>query len=185
MNAVTHTVSHFERLGLPEAFAVDPADLETRYLALSAELHPDGADHDDPGDDADPAARVRLLEASAAVNEAYRTLKDPYLRAEYLLSRLGGPGPEQDKRTPAGFLEEMLDLRERIDDALTGGDPAAAEAIVPALTARRDALLAEVAGLFAAPAPRLGDIRVALNAVNYFRRMLQQIRDAKIGRREP
>lgn len=191
MAAGTASGNHFERLGLPIRYAIEPAELESRYLALSAELHPDRF-----ADDDDPARKLAAVAGSAAINEAYRTLKDPYSRAEYLLGLLGGPAADADKRTPPGFLEEMLMVREEVDDALSAGDLAGAEAMVPGFARRRDRMFADIAGRFgdiesartgkddARFKSRLAEIRSELNAVNYLRRIIQQIRDARVGRRE-
>jgi molecular chaperone HscB len=168
-------LNHFERLGLPAQFDVDPAALESRYLGLSAELHPDRFAEDD-----DPRRKMLALRLSAALNDAYRTLKEPFARGEYLLALRGGQTSEQDRRTPPGFIEEMLELRETVDDALASGRAADAERLVPELTRRRDELLARLPGQFAAG--RLPDVRLTLNAANYFRKVLAQIRDAALGR---
>src|SRR5205085_8900589 len=111
-------MDHFERLGLPRRFSLDAAALEREYLARSRQLHPD---YHQLGSAAEQAASVEL---SAALNEAYTTLKDPFLRAEYLLRRAGGPSASELKDVPPEFLEEMLDLRMEIA-GLTTDTPAA------------------------------------------------------------
>src|SRR5262245_42660667 len=100
-----HDSTHFERLGLPRRFALDPAELERNYLARSREVHPDHAGNDRAS-----------LEASAALNEAYTILRDPFRRADYLLTLEGGPTAAEQKQAAPEFLEEMLDLRMRIEE---------------------------------------------------------------------
>src|SRR5919108_5265898 len=102
------TMDHFQRLGLPRRFSLDAAALEREYLARSRALHPD---YHQLGSSAEQAASVEL---SAALNEAYTTLKDPFKRAEYLLRLEGGPSASELKDMPPEFLEEMLDLRMEI-----------------------------------------------------------------------
>src|SRR5436190_23396159 len=101
-------MDHFDRLGLPRRFSLDPAALEREYLIRSRAVHPD---YHQLASSAEQAASVEL---SAAVNEAYSTLKDPFRRAEYLLKLAGGPSASELKDVPAEFLEEMLDLRTEI-----------------------------------------------------------------------
>jgi molecular chaperone HscB len=102
---------YFERLGLPRRFSVDAAAVEREYLSRSRELHPD-FHH------GGTAAQQRAsLELTAALNEAYVTLRDPFRRAEYLLRLLGGPTAQQEKNLDQAFLMEMLDLREQIEEA--------------------------------------------------------------------
>jgi molecular chaperone HscB len=77
--------NHFERLGIPRRFSVDLSDLERAYLTLSRSVHPD---YHLAGSDNDLAASLDL---SASLNESYNILRDPFARAEYLLSLEGGP----------------------------------------------------------------------------------------------
>src|SRR4051794_25698170 len=97
-------LTHFERLGLPRRFRFDPAELDRNYLARSRAVHPDHAGNDRSSQ-----------EASAAVNEAYAVLRDPFRRADYLLTLHGGPSAAGQKQAAPEFLEEMLDLRMRIE----------------------------------------------------------------------
>jgi molecular chaperone HscB len=91
---------------------VNLADLEQRYRALSRQFHPDYF-HNAP-----PAERRTSLEQSSYLNDAYRTLKDPLARVEYLL-RLEGVSTAQAgaaQRAPAALLEQMFALNEELDD---------------------------------------------------------------------
>lgn len=76
-------MDHFERLGQPRQHGLDRDALEQAYLQRAAAAHPDKVAQDDSG------AKRAAMEASAAINEAYRTLRDPVKRAEYLV-KLGG-----------------------------------------------------------------------------------------------
>jgi len=162
--------THYDRLGLPRRFSVDPAELERAYLARSRDVHPD---YHVAGPGVDLAAS---LEASAAVNEAYNTLRDPFARAEYLLALEGGPTAAEQKQMPPAFLAEMLDAREQIEQAR--GDPDATARLETAFQARHDALMAEVAAAFAPGTPDLPTrqkIRATLNAAKYVRGLLRDL----------
>ena len=102
---------HFQRLGLPRRFSVDPDGLERAYLALSRALHPD---FHGGGSDAEFSAS---LELSAALNDAYNTLRDPFTRADYFLNLEGGPSTAEYKQLPPNFLAEMLEAREEVEHA--------------------------------------------------------------------
>src|SRR5262245_43106287 len=152
--------NHFERLGLPRRFALDEAELERNYLARSREVHPDLA-----GESAD------TLDQSARLNQAYGTLKDPFRRAEYLLTLTGGPGPTEVTQPPAAFLEEMLELRMAIAEA---EDEAARARMEQQLSERRAGLLAEVAKMFEQAAePRR--IREQLNALKFINGLIRDL----------
>jgi molecular chaperone HscB len=166
-------MDHFERLGLPKRFSLDAAALEREYLARSRALHPD---YHQLASSAEQAASVEL---SAALNEAYTTLKDPFRRAEYLLRLGGGPLASELKDVPPEFLEEMLELRMEI--AGLAPDSPAARAMEKQLTERRDGLLAEVGQLLDGLTPenrgaRLADARRRLNATKYVQNLIRDLR---------
>jgi molecular chaperone HscB len=71
--------NHFELLGLPAQYAVDPARLEHGYRELQSQVHPDRFAA------ATEAERRVAMQWATRVNEAYRTLRNPLERARYLL----------------------------------------------------------------------------------------------------
>jgi molecular chaperone HscB len=79
VNVDTRTRDFFGFLGLARKLKIDAADLEQRYRALSRQCHPDYFYN------APPAERRASLERSSYLNDAYRTLKNPVSRIEYLL----------------------------------------------------------------------------------------------------
>jgi len=104
---------YFSFLGLPRKLNIDAADLEQRFRALSRQFHPDFFYN------ATPAERRASLERSSYLNDAYRTLRQPISRIEYLLKLegLGASGPsEASKQVPPGLLEEVFALNEELDE---------------------------------------------------------------------
>src|SRR5512140_136966 len=100
---------YFSYLGLPRKLQITLDDLEQRFRALSRQFHPDYYYN------ATAAERRASLERSSYLNDAYRTLRDPVHRVEYLLNLEGfAPrGPEQaSKQVPAALLEEVFALNE-------------------------------------------------------------------------
>lgn len=168
---------HFHRLGLPRRFVLDAGELERAYLAHSRAVHPD---FHLAGSSADLDAS---LELSAAVNEAYNTLRDPFARAEHLLALAGGPTAGEHKQVPPAFLAEVMDAREEVEQARN--NPAAAERLGRAFATRYDGLMAEVAGLYEAldalppDAPPRANLRLRvrglLNAAKYVRGLVRDL----------
>jgi molecular chaperone HscB len=115
---------YFAFLGLPRKLSVGAADLEQRFRALSRQFHPDYFYN------ASPAERRASLERSSYLNDAYRTLRQPIARVEYLLQLEGvaARGPEEAARqVPPALLEEVFALNEELDavrELRTGGAPA-------------------------------------------------------------
>ena len=128
------------------------ADLERRYRTLSRQFHPDFFYN------ATPAERRASLERSSYLNDAYRTLKNPIARIEYLLKLEGMATPsghEATKNIPAGLLEEVFALNEELDEVRelrAGGVPAdelttRLERARRPIDAKRDAHEAQLAAL--------------------------------------
>src|SRR5262245_7077130 len=165
----------FHRLGLPRRFVLDAGELERAYLAHSRAVHPD---YHLTGSSGDLNAS---LELSAAVNEAYNTLRDPFTRAEHLLALAGGPIASEQKQMPPAFLAEMLDAREEIERAR--GNAPETERLANAFAARFDKLMSEVGGLFqqldttpeANKANLLLRVRGLLNAAKYVRGLIRDL----------
>ena len=88
-------------------------DLDGRFRALSRQFHPDYFYN------ATTAERRASLERSSYLNDAYRTLRQPAARIEYLL-KLEGLAPknpaEASRQVPAGMLEEVFALNEELDE---------------------------------------------------------------------
>lgn len=100
---------YFEIFSLTPRLSIDLADLERRFYARSRELHPDRFVR------APKDAQQKALDESSVLNDAYRTLKDPTDRAEYVLKQLG----IDSKALPEGFLEEVFELNMEVEE---GGD---------------------------------------------------------------
>lgn len=110
---------YFAFLGAPRKLNLDASDLEQRFRTLSRQFHPDYFYN------ATPAERRASLERSSYLNDAYRTLKNPIARVEYLLGLEGfsarSPGDSADNaegvaKVPAKLLEEVFALNEELDE---------------------------------------------------------------------
>jgi len=125
---------HWAVLGLDRQLVLDRADLERRFHDLNRRLHPDYFRLRSPEEQA------ISLEASAAVNAAYRALRDPVSRVEYLLEREGmALGTAGQAKPPADLFEEILELQEARMELQTA-DPDEA----PALRARLEGAQADL-----------------------------------------
>lgn len=172
----------FELLNLPASFKVDLDELESTYLRLSRMVHPDYF-----GKTAGPE-KVLSEDLSARLNNAYRLLKDPARRSEYLLVRAGGASSSDDKRVPPDMLGEVMALRERIEDAKSAGRRDELAAVNAELTSRVDAAMVQLARLHedlesaqsAGDEPRvselLGVIRTTLNGIRFLQNLVKESR---------
>lgn len=110
---------YYEFLGLEQKLRLDPAELQRRFYELSRQWHPDRHA-------AGPAAQQQqALENTALLNDAFRTLREPVRRAEYVLNRHGlVAGEHRAKDVPQDLLEEVFELNMALDE-IRSGDAAA------------------------------------------------------------
>jgi molecular chaperone HscB len=172
---------YFHVFGIAASYKVDEVALEPRYKELTKLLHPDRFAR------ADPQARRASLERSVQLNEAWRTLKDPIRRAEYLLSLRGidigemaGTGRKPSEHAtlpvPPVLLMEVLELREALAAAHAAKDVHETEALIGQVRTRLAAVMKDVATGFAAVPPELTTVAARLIAVRYYRRFLDEAR---------
>jgi molecular chaperone HscB len=101
----------FAFFGFPQKLTMDLADLEQRFHSLSWKLHPDNFVR------ASEEERQLSLDRSSQLNDAYRTLRDPVARVEYLLGLAGMRKEGQKKQqAPPELLEEAFELNESLDE---------------------------------------------------------------------
>jgi molecular chaperone HscB len=102
---------YFAFFGLPQKLTIDLATLEQRFHSLSWKLHPDHFVR------ATEQERQLSLDLSSLLNDAYRTLRDPVARVEYLLGLSGMRKEGQKKQqAPPELLEEVFELNESLDE---------------------------------------------------------------------
>jgi len=130
-------MDHFEVFGLPRRLGIDAAQLQRKFYELSRQSHPDFHQT------ASPARQAEVLEASARLNAAYRALRDPIARVEYLVRLEEGrdtkEGAAVKPKAPPELLEEMFEIQEALQDARAGGLDAASR---ETLAGQRDRLMA-------------------------------------------
>jgi molecular chaperone HscB len=118
-------MSYFEFFDLPRKLTLDVAALEKQFYTMSRRLHPDRFA-------SKPLAEQETaLAQSSLLNDAYRTLKDPILRTQYLLKLEGveleeqskaateaarATGVEKKQVVPPELLEEVFELNMQLQE---------------------------------------------------------------------
>jgi molecular chaperone HscB len=128
---------YFTCLGLPRLLNIDIGTLAAKFYELSRAFHPDFYQNKTDSEQA------ISLGNSALLNTAYRTLKDPIQRAEYLLRLEAGSAKDIRTSPPADLFEEILALQEDLEEyrsAQADQNQAGLEQLRARLTADRDML---------------------------------------------
>ncbi len=145
-------LDYFALFSLPQHLHIDLAALEKNFYAQSRKLHPDRFA-------ARPAEEQQAaLSASSRLNDAYRTLRDPILRTEYLLSLQGvqlqeqsraatdaarATGAQKKQVAPPDLLEEAFELNMALEEIKMSGDDPDARAQLESSRTRFTAMLEE------------------------------------------
>ena len=107
---VSKELDYFTCFGIPRRLSIDQQKLEAKFYELSRAFHPDF--YQNKSD----AEQTISLGNSAMLNTAYRTLRDPIQRAEYLLDLEAGSVKEIRTTPPADLFEEILELQDTLDE---------------------------------------------------------------------
>jgi molecular chaperone HscB len=117
---------YFSFFGLPRKLNVDLQQLERAFYDLSRKLHPDRYAQSELRE------QQWSLEKTSQLNDAYRTLKDPISRTEYLLRTEGvnfgeqsksateearASGKQKQQAIPPDMLEEVFELNMQLEEA--------------------------------------------------------------------
>ena len=171
---IDFSADHFSLFQLARRYRIDPDRLDREYRTLQAAIHPDRhAAGDDTG-------RRLSLQASARVNEAYATLRDPAARGEYLLGLNGIESlAETDTAMPAEFLIEQMERREAIAAARDSADQQALEAALGQIAIERAQLQSELAAALDDHHEHAA-AKSAVRKLRFLDRVKQEIDDALI-----
>lgn len=118
-------MTYFEVFSLPTKLALDTAALEKSFYKLSRNFHPDRYASKSAEEQAE------ATEKSSHLNDAYRTLRDPIRRTEYLLELEGveleeqsvkateaarAAGTQKKQIVPPDLLEEAFELNMQLEE---------------------------------------------------------------------
>ena len=120
----------------PVQFAVNQERLDQQLRLLQKRYHPDNlvADSENVADSAQ--AKQQSEQASALINQAYQTLRDPDSRASYLLDIAGQAQNLEHSIADLDFLEDAMQMRMDLDDAIEGKELAVLKQLNPQITVR-------------------------------------------------
>jgi molecular chaperone HscB len=105
-------MDYFEVFGLPRTLGIDSAALEKTFHRLSRKYHPDYFTT------APPAEKTQAVRMTALLNDAYRTLRHPVRRVEYLLSLYGLKS--DGSKVPQALLMEVFEINEQLEEVKAG-----------------------------------------------------------------
>jgi molecular chaperone HscB len=105
-------MDYFEVFGLPRLLGIDTATLEKTFHGLSRKYHPDYFTT------AAAAEKTKAVRMTALLNDAYRTLRHPIRRVEYLLSLYGLKG--DGSKVPKALLMEVFEINEQLEEVKSG-----------------------------------------------------------------
>jgi len=168
---------YYALFGIPKSLNLSLDVLQQRYYELSRELHPDRFMRKPE------AEQQRALEMSSALNDAYRTLRDPLKRAMYVLGQEGfDVGEQRSKDVPPELLEEVFELNMALEEMRSGDDSARpqleqAEKSFTGMLAEVDAQIQALFVQYDANPSRdtLAQLRTTLNRRKYVQNLVAEV----------
>ncbi len=120
---------YYSILGLPGRLALDPTLLVSAYHEKSRTFHPDHH-----VEDSEKVQSITLSNASL-VNLAFRTLRDPFQRAQYFIGHIKGEParPNRKATLPPHVLMEIMELKEELEVLSSGKSSEKAEQRIRAI----------------------------------------------------
>jgi len=107
---VSKETDYFTCFGVPRRLLLDPQKLEAKFYELSRTFHPDFYQTKSADE------QTISLSNAAVLNTAYRTLRNPIQRAEYLLALETGSVKDIRTSPPADLFEEILELQDTLEE---------------------------------------------------------------------
>jgi molecular chaperone HscB len=177
---------YFSILSAPIQFEQDVAKLERKFYELSRELHPDRFGT------ASAQARQNSLERMSLVNQAYRSLKDPSSRRQYLLERVTEASPAE----PAKKNQIPLELAEgwfELQDFLSENSPSSPESTrrilefeteLAKLAESKESLIRSLESRYDSTREKtvLGEIRKEIQSLSYLTSLKRDVDRIKLQR---
>jgi molecular chaperone HscB len=168
---------YFAFFGLPRQLSLDAEELQKRFYEMSRKLHPDRYQRKPERE------RDYSLEATAILNDGYRVLRNPVLRAEYILRENGFEVAEQrSKDVPPELLEEVFELNMALEEMRSGDESARgplqqADVKFRGLLAEVDAQLRDLFVRWDLGGKRetLAEVRGALNRRKYIENLVKEV----------
>src|SRR5689334_23057077 len=109
--ATPKPADYFGIFGVPHKLWIEMGSLEKKFLELSWKLHPDRFVNTGASE------QEIALRRSSELNDAYRVLREPVARVEYLLQVEGmRKEGEHKQQAPPELLEEVFELNESLDE---------------------------------------------------------------------
>jgi len=162
--------NYYQLFSMPVVYDIDIRKLESSYRSLHRRVHPDKFSTR-PKDEQDLSTNW-----ASVVNQGFAILKDPILRAKYLLSLKGVKmDDERDKETNLDELAEILEIREQIEKTGEAGSLP----VQPLIDQRFQALVKKITDAF-----KRSDLETARKLtmkLGYWRNMQLEIQKRQKG----
>jgi molecular chaperone HscB len=166
--------SDFEIFGVSVQFTQDIDVIESRWRNLQKKFHPDKFANED-------ATMQRLaVQWSARINEAYRRLRDPLLRANYLCELRGNPLRGARIVLDSTFLQRQIEWHEALDELTSDLELTQLSQSIAAIRVELLAVCAELLDCEAIDQSTFDVVHVVISKIQFIENMLREL-DKKLA----
>lgn len=166
---------YYAVFGLDRKLTLDDEALKRKFYELSRQFHPDRFAT------GSPEQRQFALDFTAMLNDAYRVLRNPVKRIEYLLAQEGFDiGEQRSKDVPPELLEEVFELNMMLESAPDRDELVSARERFLGMMAEADAEASKLAVQYDAKPSRetLQSLRGLLNRRRYISNLVRDVEKA-------
>lgn len=159
--------NYFTIFGLPISFEVDSATLTQRYRELQKVVHPDNFTGS-VGQE-----KIISVQQAALINDAYNVLKNPMLRAKYLLS-LNGISVDDDfnQVMDSAFLMQQMEFRELLQ--ASRNDVSTLEDLIDQFQENYNAYIKEIRDILIESFPAYSKVAQNVRKMQFFMRLIEE-----------
>jgi len=159
--------NYFVLFGMPVSFDIDTAELTTRYRELQKAVHPDKfASHAEQ-------EKTFSVQRAALINDAYNALKNPLLRAKYMLELNGfSIDDEKNQIMEPAFLMRQMEWRESLEASCNDID--ALEELIDQFQQLYNSCVEKIKHCFTDSSPTYSNVADNVRKMQFFIRLIEE-----------
>jgi len=167
---MNNNYNYFSLFSLPVSYEVNEKQLKHSFRTLQKTMHPDNFASKSGME------KVQSMQHAAEINDAFKTLSDPYLRGRYLLELMNFQFKENDTISDSGFLMEQMELRENLEAAKNSDDPLLGiEELLDVISDLRLKLIEHLSELFSSDLVAMDVINQELMKLQFYNKLQEEV----------
>lgn len=173
-------INYFELFGLDIRYDIDKEFLASAQRLLLRKIHPDkiSASYSE-------AHKKMVMDLVCHINAGYKILQNDFLRANYILHIYHGPESSEVKGVHGATLMDVMNFRERFEEANASNDCGVKKSILEEVVRLRDGFLSDMIKQIEAVQSSNDEdkveLRKTLNTLDYYNALVEDFSEAPLA----